>query len=91
MRSYEEASLYEYSICTTYLDYYHVPIYDHFLEVFLIFPTYTSDTYLGGQMIQITKHQWILGAMRFQKIFGLHGEERHKVEKWSGQVGFWWV
>ena len=28
--------------------------------------------------------QWILGVMRFQKIFGLYGVERHKVEKWSG-------
>ena len=30
--------------------------------------------------------QWILGVMRFQKIFGLYGVECHKVEKWSGQV-----
>ena len=29
--------------------------------------------------------QWILGVMRFQKIFGLYGVERHKVEKWSGK------
>ena len=28
--------------------------------------------------------QWILGVMRFQKIFGLYGVECHKVEKWSG-------
>ena len=35
--------------------------------------------------------QWILGVMRFQKIFGLYGVERHKVEKWSGSVGSWWV
>ena len=35
--------------------------------------------------------QWILGVMRFQKIFGLYGVERYKVEKWSGQVGSWWV
>ena len=27
--------------------------------------------------------QWILGVMRFQKIFGLNGVERHKEEKWS--------
>ena len=32
--------------------------------------------------------QWV---MRFQKIFGLHGVERRKVEKWSGQVGSLWV
>ena len=33
--------------------------------------------------------QWILGVMRFQKIFCLYGVgvERHKVEKWSGKVG----
>ena len=30
---------------------------------------------------------WILGVMRFQKIFCLYGVERHKVEKWSGKVG----
>ena len=35
--------------------------------------------------------QWILGVMRFPKIFGLYGVERHKVEKWSGQVSSWWV
>ena len=38
--------------------------------------------------------QWILGVMRFQKIFGLYGVERHKVVKWSGKVGslwIWWV
>ena len=35
--------------------------------------------------------QWILGVMRFQKIFGLYGVERHKVEKWSGKVGSLWV
>ena len=35
--------------------------------------------------------QWIVDAMSFQKIFGLYGVEHHKVEKWSGQVGFWWV
>ena len=38
-----------------------------------------------------TVGQWIVGVMRFQKIFGLYGVERHKVEKWSGQVGSWWV
>ena len=32
-----------------------------------------------------------LSVMRFQKIVGLYGEEHHKVEKWSGQVGSWWV
>ena len=35
--------------------------------------------------------QWIVGVMRFQKIFGLYDVERHKVENWSGQVGSWWV
>ena len=35
--------------------------------------------------------QWKLGVMGFQKIFGLYSEERHKVEKWSGQVGSGWV
>ena len=35
--------------------------------------------------------QWILGVMRFQKIFCLYGVERHKVEKWSGKVGSLWV
>ena len=28
--------------------------------------------------------QWILGVMRFPKIFGLYGVERHKVK--NGQV-----
>ena len=28
--------------------------------------------------------QWIVGVISFQKIFGLYGVERHKVEKWSG-------
>ena len=36
--------------------------------------------------------QWILGVMRFQKIFGLYSVERHKVEKGAGQVmGEWSV
>ena len=35
--------------------------------------------------------QWILGVMWFQKKNGLYGVECHKVEKWSGQVGSWWV
>ena len=38
--------------------------------------------------------QWKLGVMGFQKIFGLYGVERHKVEKWSGKLGslwIWWV
>ena len=28
--------------------------------------------------------QLVPGVMRFQKIFGLYGVERHKAEKWSG-------
>ena len=28
--------------------------------------------------------QWIVGVIRFQKIFGLYSVERLKVEKWSG-------
>ena len=42
---------------------------------------------LGGSvwvMGEWSVSQWILGVMRFQKIFGLYGVERHKVEKWSG-------
>ena len=42
---------------------------------------------LGGSVLvmgQWSVSQWILGVMRFQKIFCLYGEERHKVEKWSG-------
>ena len=35
--------------------------------------------------------QWIVDAMRFQKIFGLYGVEHCKVEKWSGQLGSGWV
>ena len=35
--------------------------------------------------------QWIVGAMRFQKIFGFHSVERHKVEKWSCRIGSGWV
>ena len=31
--------------------------------------------------------QWIVDAMRFQKIFGLYSVECHKVEKWSGRLG----
>ena len=31
--------------------------------------------------------QWIVDAMRFQKIFGLYSVERHEVEKWSAGVG----
>ena len=49
---------------------------------------------LGGYawvMVEWSMSQSILDAMRFPKIFGLHGEERHKVEKWTGQVGSWWV
>ena len=49
---------------------------------------------LGGSvwvMGEWSVSQWILGVMRFQKIFGLYCVERHKVEKWSGQVGSWWV
>ena len=38
---------------------------------------------LGGSV-------WV-GVMRFHKIFGLYGVERHKVENWSGQVSSWWV
>ena len=30
--------------------------------------------------------QWILGVMRFQKIFCFYGVKHHKVEKWSGKV-----
>ena len=26
--------------------------------------------------------QWIQVVRRFQKVFGLYGVERHKVEKW---------
>ena len=32
-----------------------------------------------------------LSVLRFQKIFGFYGVEHHKVEKWSDQVGSWWV
>ena len=38
--------------------------------------------------------QWIVDAMRFQKIYGLNTAECHKVEKWSGRLGsgwIWWV
>ena len=45
---------------------------------------------LGGSvwvMGEWSVSQWILGVMRFQKIFCLYGVERHKVEKWSGKVG----
>ena len=41
---------------------------------------------LGGSiwvMGEWSVSQWILDAMMFQKIFGLYGVERHKVEKWS--------
>ena len=31
--------------------------------------------------------QWIVGDMRFQKIFGLCSVEYHKVEKWSCKMG----
>ena len=31
--------------------------------------------------------QWIVDAMRFQKIYGLNTAECHKVEKWSGRLG----
>ena len=31
--------------------------------------------------------EWSVGAMRFQKIFGLYSDKRKKVEKWSGPVG----
>ena len=45
----------------------------------------------GGEsvyvMVEWSVTQWILGIMRFQKIFGLYGVERHKVERWSGKVG----
>ena len=37
---------------------------------------------LGGSMWVMSEwsvSQWILGVMRFQKIFGLYGVERHKV------------
>ena len=36
---------------------------------------------LGGSMLVMGEgsvSQWILGVMRFQKIFGLYGVERHK-------------
>ena len=42
---------------------------------------------LGGSvwvMGEWSVSQWILGVMRFQKIFGLYSVERLKVEKWSG-------
>ena len=35
--------------------------------------------------------QWIVDAMRFQKIYGLNTAECHKVEKWSGRLGSGWV
>ena len=49
---------------------------------------------LGGSvwvMGEWSVSQCILGVMRFHKIFGLYGVEHYKVEKWSGQVGSWWV
>ena len=42
---------------------------------------------LGGSMWVMSEwsvSQWILGVIRFQKIFGLYSVERLKVEKWSG-------
>ena len=35
--------------------------------------------------------QWIVDAMRFQKIYGLNTAECHTVEKWSGRLGSGWV
>ena len=35
--------------------------------------------------------QWIVDAMRFQKIYNLNTAECHKVEKWSGRLGSGWV
>ena len=35
-------------------------------------------------MVEWSVSQWIQGVMMFQKIFGLYGVKRHKVEKWSG-------
>ena len=35
--------------------------------------------------------QWIVGVTSFQKIYGLHSVEHHKVEKWPHKVGCGWV
>ena len=40
-----------------------------------------------GYYLKWSFGQWKVGAIRFQKIFGLYSVEHHKVEKWSGQVG----
>ena len=38
-------------------------------------------------MGELSVSQWILGVVRFQKIFGFYGVEHHKLENYSGQVG----
>ena len=43
--------------------------------------TESAHLYVMGEW---SVSQWKLGVMRFQKIFGLYGVERHKVEIWSG-------
>ena len=52
--------------------------------------SYNVDSVCGGSvwvMREWAVRQWIVGDMRFQKIFGLCSVEYHKVEKWSCKMG----
>ena len=52
--------------------------------------SYNVDSVCGGSvwvMGEWAVRQWIVGDMRFQKIFGLCSVEYHKVEKWSCKMG----
>ena len=46
---------------------------------------------VGDREVVNAMGQWIVDAMRFQKIYGLNTAECHKVEKWSGRFGSGWV
>ena len=42
-------------------------------------------------IVEWAESHWIIGVIRFQKIYGLYSIEHHKVEKWSYYVGCGWV
>ena len=48
----------------------------------------------GGSVLVIgewTVGYWIVGVIRFQKIYGFYSVEYHKVKKWPNKVGCGWV